>query len=263
MACSNGSTVGQRPDGGGETQSGDFRPARPGPARGARGDTVRCDDLRRCCGSSNRAQTPAVGQVVASGVGAPGRIRTCDRRIRSPVLYPLSYGGGACAVPTRSATTRGTGEPALPDKASRNAGTGGPRVAPRVLGHATVRGPRLAGVPGAPRGEEALRHRSVRGRPPCGRRSAAKNPFAASAAAAAPPALLGARCRPAAVAARTLPCNPGYSAAPQRAAMWATPGGRRRTAQPPHNQPRRRPPRLEAGAAWQGGRHERASTSTR
>jgi hypothetical protein len=24
---------------------------------------------------------------------APGRIRTCDRRIRSPVLCPLSYGG--------------------------------------------------------------------------------------------------------------------------------------------------------------------------
>ena len=24
--------------------------------------------------------------------GAPGRIRTCDRRIRSPMLYPLSYG---------------------------------------------------------------------------------------------------------------------------------------------------------------------------
>jgi hypothetical protein len=24
--------------------------------------------------------------------GAPGRIRTCDRRIRSPLLCPLSYG---------------------------------------------------------------------------------------------------------------------------------------------------------------------------
>ena len=24
--------------------------------------------------------------------GAPGRIRTCDLRIRSPALYPLSYG---------------------------------------------------------------------------------------------------------------------------------------------------------------------------
>ncbi len=24
--------------------------------------------------------------------GAPGRIRTCDPRIRNPVLYPLSYG---------------------------------------------------------------------------------------------------------------------------------------------------------------------------
>jgi hypothetical protein len=34
--------------------------------------------------------------------GAPGRDRTCDHRIRSPLLYPLSYGrpdtgGGASA----------------------------------------------------------------------------------------------------------------------------------------------------------------------
>lgn len=26
------------------------------------------------------------------GNGAPGRDRTCDRRIRNPLLYPLSYG---------------------------------------------------------------------------------------------------------------------------------------------------------------------------
>ena len=26
-------------------------------------------------------------------IGAPGRNRTCDTRIRNPVLYPLSYGG--------------------------------------------------------------------------------------------------------------------------------------------------------------------------
>ncbi len=25
--------------------------------------------------------------------GAPGMNRTCDTRIRNPVLYPLSYGG--------------------------------------------------------------------------------------------------------------------------------------------------------------------------
>jgi hypothetical protein len=25
-------------------------------------------------------------------VGAPGRSRTCDPRLRRPVLYPLSYG---------------------------------------------------------------------------------------------------------------------------------------------------------------------------
>jgi hypothetical protein len=39
-----------------------------------------------------------VGEQVGTGaqgspgtVGAPGRIRTCDRWIRSPLLYPLSY----------------------------------------------------------------------------------------------------------------------------------------------------------------------------
>ena len=30
--------------------------------------------------------------------GAPGRNRTCDTRIRNPVLYPLSYGGNLVRV---------------------------------------------------------------------------------------------------------------------------------------------------------------------
>jgi hypothetical protein len=30
--------------------------------------------------------------------GAPGRDRTCDHRIRSPLLYPLSYGRSAVAL---------------------------------------------------------------------------------------------------------------------------------------------------------------------
>jgi hypothetical protein len=30
--------------------------------------------------------------------GAPGMIRTCDTRIRNPVLYPLSYGGVVVGV---------------------------------------------------------------------------------------------------------------------------------------------------------------------
>src|SRR5690554_6301886 len=34
--------------------------------------------------------------------GAPGRTRTCNLRIRRPLLYPLSYGGGG----GRSATPR-------------------------------------------------------------------------------------------------------------------------------------------------------------
>ncbi len=32
--------------------------------------------------------------------GAPGRIRTCDRRIRSPLLCPLSYGRALLLVGT-------------------------------------------------------------------------------------------------------------------------------------------------------------------
>ncbi len=38
--------------------------------------------------------------------GAPGRIRTCDRRIRSPLLCPLSYGGVWSAARRRSDGTR-------------------------------------------------------------------------------------------------------------------------------------------------------------
>ncbi len=32
-------------------------------------------------------------RCLATSHGAPGRIRTCDLGIRSPLLYPLSYGG--------------------------------------------------------------------------------------------------------------------------------------------------------------------------
>jgi hypothetical protein len=31
------------------------------------------------------------------GIGTPGRNRTCDTRIRNPVLYPLSYEGLLCS----------------------------------------------------------------------------------------------------------------------------------------------------------------------
>jgi hypothetical protein len=34
-------------------------------------------------------RTPRIG---AQNAGVPGRIRTCDRRFRRPLLYPLSYG---------------------------------------------------------------------------------------------------------------------------------------------------------------------------
>jgi hypothetical protein len=33
-------------------------------------------------------------------MSAPGRIRTCDRRIRSPLLYPLSYERARSGYPT-------------------------------------------------------------------------------------------------------------------------------------------------------------------
>ena len=44
--------------------------------------------------------------------GAPGRIRTCGRRIRSPVLYPLSYGCSIQLSPT--AAEHGPGPSLLP-----------------------------------------------------------------------------------------------------------------------------------------------------
>ena len=34
-----------------------------------------------------------VESEISAFIGAPGTIRTCDTRIRNPVLYPLSYGG--------------------------------------------------------------------------------------------------------------------------------------------------------------------------
>ncbi len=40
------------------------------------------------CGSAQGRQSLVV-------LGAPGRIRTCDTRFRKPMLYPLSYEGGA------------------------------------------------------------------------------------------------------------------------------------------------------------------------
>ncbi len=37
-------------------------------------------------------KTPQSLAVKGFGYGVPGRIRTCDAGIRSPALYPLSYG---------------------------------------------------------------------------------------------------------------------------------------------------------------------------
>lgn len=49
-----------------------------------------------------RAPQLCLGYWSPGGIGALGRIRTCDTRLRRPLLYPLSYEGstaGACSAP--------------------------------------------------------------------------------------------------------------------------------------------------------------------
>ena len=51
-------------------------------------------DLLRDFGSARRhREVRQIEALSASGDGAPGRIRTCDRRIRSPMLYPSELRG--------------------------------------------------------------------------------------------------------------------------------------------------------------------------
>src|SRR6266581_8586766 len=48
-------------------------------------------------GTMKRVKRPSTRTVARRRpriLGAPGRIRTCDARLRSPALYPLSYEGG-------------------------------------------------------------------------------------------------------------------------------------------------------------------------
>src|SRR6185295_7855446 len=45
-----------------------------------------------------RCHETGVNHVPRHHIGAPGRIRTCDARLRSPALYPLSYEGGAAGT---------------------------------------------------------------------------------------------------------------------------------------------------------------------
>jgi hypothetical protein len=47
--------------------------------------------------------------------GAPGRIRTCDARLRSPALYPLSYEGGAAGACPNSGCGGPGSSPMLPE----------------------------------------------------------------------------------------------------------------------------------------------------
>ena len=51
--------------------------------------TVGDERRSRLCGTQKWPLTSANAR-------APGRNRTCDTRFRKPVLYPLSYEGGAC-----------------------------------------------------------------------------------------------------------------------------------------------------------------------
>ena len=47
--------------------------------------------------------------------GAPGRIRTCDARLRSPALYPLSYEGSAAGACPYSGCGIPGSSPMLPE----------------------------------------------------------------------------------------------------------------------------------------------------
>ena len=47
--------------------------------------------------------------VSALNCGAPGRTRTCGTGIRSPLLYPLSYGGIFLTVPDETASVYSLG----------------------------------------------------------------------------------------------------------------------------------------------------------
>ena len=49
-------------------------------------------------GPRTRSFDPRAGQPLDSERSTPGRIRTCDRRIRNPLLYPLSYGVSTLAT---------------------------------------------------------------------------------------------------------------------------------------------------------------------
>ena len=81
---------------------------------------------------------------------APGRIRTCDARLRSPALYPLSYEGGDCRTSLRLARWR---------------------VVRAEIRSATATAPRAEGNAGAGRPvAERLRPPSGSGRRPAGRR---------------------------------------------------------------------------------------------
>src|SRR6266702_8052643 len=60
--------------------------------------TRRHDHERRCVHSTNQFHDQDSRRIEVAREpnfwGAPGRIRTCDARLRSPALYPLSYEGG-------------------------------------------------------------------------------------------------------------------------------------------------------------------------
>lgn len=82
--------------GAGDAAEGPRRPRHPPPAESPPATTV-------------RAPAPARnghGEAGDRKNGAPDRIRTCDARVRSAALYPLSYGGGVrpayCAAIGRS-----------------------------------------------------------------------------------------------------------------------------------------------------------------
>jgi hypothetical protein len=62
-------------------------------------------------GTTPSPGTPAPKRDIQAIAHAPGRIRTCDHRIRSPALCPLSYGGSVGDCSPQSGRLNRTGKP--------------------------------------------------------------------------------------------------------------------------------------------------------
>ncbi len=90
---------------GARTAAGPARPARASPATSTLcAHAMRAMYVLQGRSPAGRSDGRASDLLVLC---APGRIRTCDTRFRRAVLYPLSYGGGACVSPSALAESVG------------------------------------------------------------------------------------------------------------------------------------------------------------